>query len=39
MTLQSIPGHISREKYDPKIYIHANVHCSTDYNSQDIEGT
>ena len=39
MTLQSIPGHISREKHDPKRYIHPHVHCSTDYNSQDIEGT
>ena len=33
------PGHLSREKHDPKGYMHPNVHCSTVYNSQDIEAT
>ena len=33
------PGHISREKYDPKAYMHPKVHCSTVYNSQDMKAT
>ena len=33
------PGHISREKHDLKGYMHPNVHCSTVYNSQDMEAT
>ena len=32
-------GHISIEKHDPKGYMHLNVHCSTVYNSQDMEAT
>ena len=32
-------GHISREKYDLKGYMHTSVHCSTVYNSQDMEAT
>jgi len=32
-----IPEHISREKHDPKGYMHPKVHCSTVYNSQDME--
>ena len=39
MTLNPTPGHISREKYDPKKYIHPNVHHSTVYNNQDMEAT
>ena len=39
MTLNPTPGHISREKYDPKKYVHPNVHHSTVYNSQDMEAT
>ena len=31
------PGHRSREKQDPKGYIHHSVHCSTVYRSQDTE--
>ena len=33
------PGHISRENYNSKGYMHPNVHCSTIYNSQDMEAT
>ena len=33
------PGHIPREKHDPKGYMHRNVHCSTVCNSQDMEAT
>ena len=32
-----IPGHTSREKHDPKGYMHLDVHCSTMHNSQDVE--
>ena len=28
-----------RDKQGPKGYMHANVHCSTVYNSQDMEPT
>ena len=31
------PGHISRENYDSKRYMHPNVHCSTIYKSQDMK--
>ena len=31
--------HISQEKHDPKGYMHPSVHCSTVYNSQDMEVT
>ena len=33
------PGHISGEKHDLKGYMHPSVHCSTVYNSQDMEAT
>ena len=34
------PGHIPREKHDPKGYMHPSVHCSTVYyNSHDMETT
>jgi len=39
MTLNPTPGHISGGKYDPKRYIHLNVHRSTVYNNQDMEAT
>ena len=29
-------GHISRENHNSKRYMHPNVHCSTIYNSQDM---
>ena len=32
-------GHRSREKHDPKAYMHPSVHCSTVYNSQGMEAT
>ena len=32
------PGHISREHHNSKRYIHLSVHCSTVYNSQNMEG-
>ena len=35
----STPGHTSREKHILKGYMHLNVHCSTVYNSQDMEAT
>ena len=31
------PGHISRGQHDPKGYMHPSIHCSTVYNSQDME--
>ena len=34
-----ISGHISVEKYNWKIYMHPNVHCSTIFNSEDMEAT
>ena len=37
--LQSHSGHISREKHDPKGYMHPSVHSSIVYNSQDMEAT
>ena len=33
----STPGQISKEKHDPKGYMHPNIHCSTVYNNQDME--
>ena len=33
------PGHMSRENYNSKRYIHPTVHSSTIYNSQDMETT
>ena len=35
----STPGLISRENHNSKRYMHPNVHCSTIYNSQDMETT
>ena len=32
-------GHISRENRHLKRYMHPSVHCSTTYNSQDLEAT
>ena len=32
-----VPEHISREKHDPKGYMHPSVHCSTVYSTQDME--
>ena len=37
MTLQSHSWALSGEKHDLKRYMHPNVHCSTVYNSQDVE--
>ena len=31
------PGHIPRESYNSKRYMHPYVHCSSIYNSQDKE--
>ena len=33
------PGHIYRQNYNSKSYMHPNVHCSTIHNSQDMETT
>ena len=33
----SSSGHISRENYNLKRYMHPSVHSSTMYNSQDME--
>ena len=33
------PGHLSRENHNFKRHMHPNVHCSTIYNSQDMEET
>ena len=38
-SLNPIPRHISGEKHNLKRYMHSNVHCSTVYNSQDMEAT
>ena len=35
----SSSGHISRENYNLKRYMHPSVHSSTMYNSQDMEAT
>ena len=34
-----VPDHISREKHDPKAYMHPDIHCGTVYSSQDMEAT
>ena len=34
---QWAPGHLSREKFDSKIYMYLKVHCSAVYNGQDME--
>ena len=39
MTQNPIPGHLSGENQNSKGYINPNVHCSTIYNSQDMEAT
>ena len=39
LSCNATPGPISRENYKLKRYMHANVHCSTIYNSQDMEAT
>jgi len=31
--------HPEEEKHKPEGYLHPNVHCSTVYNSQDMEAT
>ena len=31
------PGHIPRENHNSERHMHPNVHCSTIYNSQDME--
>ena len=33
------PSHTSGENHNLKRYIHSNFHCSTIYNSQDMEAT
>ena len=33
------PGHIVAEKHNLKGHMHPNVHCSTVYNSQDMDIT
>ena len=33
------PGHLSRENHNSKRYMQPDVHCSTVYNSQDMEAT
>ena len=41
-TIQSCnltPRHISEENHNLKRYMHPNVHCSTIYNSQDMEAS
>ena len=35
----STPGHLSRENHNLKRHMNPNVHCSTIYNSQDMEAT
>ena len=37
MTCNPTLGYISREKHDPKGYIHPSVHCSIADNSQYLE--
>ena len=40
MTLQSISGiHPPRDEHELKGYLHASVHSSTAYNSQDMKAT
>ena len=35
----TVPGHLSRENHNLKRLMHSSVHCSTIYNSQDMEAT
>ena len=39
MIQQSTPGYISGENSGSKGYMYPDVHCSTVYNSQDMEAT
>ena len=39
ITSNPTPGHRSGENYNSKRCKHSNVHCSTIYNSQDMEAT
>ena len=39
MTQKSHYGHIPQENHNRKRYTYTHVHCSTIYNSQDIEAT
>ena len=39
MTYRPTPGDISGGKHDEKGHMHPCVHCSTIYNSQDMEAT
>ena len=32
-------GHITKRKHGPKVSMHPSIHCSTVYNSQDMEET
>ena len=34
-----IPGHLSGENHNSNRYLNPNVHCSSIYNSQDMEAT
>ena len=34
-----IPGHLSGENHNLNKYLNPNVHCSSIYNSQDMEAT
>ena len=37
MTHNPTPGHIPREDFNTKRYMHPNIHCSTLYNLHDTE--
>ena len=39
MTQHLTSGHVPEENHNSKRHMHANVHCSTIYNSQDMEPT
>ena len=39
MTQQFHFGHKSGENYNLKKYVYPNVHCSTIYNTKDVEAT
>ena len=39
MILQSPTDRIAKENYNLKRYMYLNVHCSTIYNSEDMEAT
>ena len=34
-----VSGHVSGENHNSKVFMHPKVHCSTVYNSQDMEAT